>query len=348
MLNMIKKLVSTTLACGAITVSIVSCEAPDMPQTTLLESSKSAQIASSVNVVEIKQVTPEEILDMLNKGELAPSDDFTTAANGTLSVSGTTPNFTSYLHAYNLLTGQVYRFVASGDFEAYLFKKINGVWVYDRVIDENFNSSIKGGDTNFTEVYVYGFQNAWRQNNFSLKLEKVASATPSEKTLSGVAHQSQYAMNGTLNGKTFTYDQRNASCGPMAVAMNMNYLNRRKTTSLNNEAIYLYGKFGTTTANGSERYTVASQTSSIYGVNAQNLTSDLWNTLVTEINAGRPAVFRSKSIPGFSAGHYVTVIGYKTSPNRLVVNDPASSSGAGRIYDWATISRTDASVIRIR
>lgn len=348
---------------------------PEVEQTSEPETKNDSAKAEKEPVIDPQSIADME--ELLNAGKIQSSGFGTKAVSGILNISGTTKG--SYIpdnkaiHAKGFENGTVYslKMSSSQPLWAYMFKMINNKWVFSRLINSTENITFKGGAIDFTELYI-GYFMTWKSAYYSSAIEKVSSSNPLN-----VNFQGQYLLKDNLglisryNGKYNVNnldDLRGSACAPTSCAILVDYYGKKKKVSINDEAVYLFEKFGTTnyTGGGTSSTSAVNVLHSQYGFNAsyygwpnsgqfdtKSSRTNMWNTIISEINQGRPVIFRSRSIPGYGGGgHYMLIIGYNKNNNTVITNDPGRmtnpESGKGKVYNFSDIANTNAGIITVQ
>lgn len=118
-------------------------------------------------------------LDTVKQNLPMGQTDFSTKASGSLSVSGTTQSYYApdlqSIHAHSFRPGTTYtlRMNGNGKLWASMWKKINGVWTFSRLVTSEDTIRFDGGSIDFTELSIIGFM-SWDGGGYSASLEQSA------------------------------------------------------------------------------------------------------------------------------------------------------------------------------
>lgn len=253
-----------------------------------------------------------------------------------------TPNLIQYLWGTNFENGRLYKINLKSNSNqpvyGFLYKKINGNWTADRWISSNDKIVFQGGKINFSEIYVYRFCSE-KATSGSASIEEVKFPNPLSI---------KYQYQGSLKNNYFSKDSADSSCAPTSAAMLVNYHNKMKKSSLADEARLLYELSKTNTVVGTDHANLEKSLRNDYGFTVDYIIgqNNIWSSIVSEINAGRPVIFRSWGFPAGTVKHYILVTGYNASNKTIIANDPWF--GAGYVWNFNKISSNTPGLITVK
>lgn len=330
-------------------------------------------LIKSENLPDEPDLTSEQIEDLISKSEFGVK-----ALQGNLNVSGKTLagsayNNSVYLNAKGFEDNQVYEIYIDSPkpvlAKMYKKKSVNK-YTFDRMISSGVKYPFRGGAIDFSEIVITGFIPAQCPSDpisFNASIKKVEEVKTNPLK---VSFQSQYLLQDNLglvkrlNGKRNVnklFDLQDSACAVTSAAMLNDFNGRKKKSTINDESVYLYDIVGTDNISGTFSGNLVKVFNNDYKYNSKyygwpnageyNTTTsrnNMWSTVVSEIDSGRPLIFRSHSIPGYGK-HYILIIGYNKANNTVITNDPGSTkSGKSRVFKFSDISSKNAGVITVK